>query len=114
MLHKRAGKFGNQWGCYLLGVLWIYRNTPHEVTKEKPSYLLFGIDCCFPTEAAFLPPEPTEHGDILEHREEVILSLSLAREMATNNIKTAQKKYQQQYDKRANPISYRPGGLFLV
>ena len=114
MLRKHAGRFGNQWDRYLSGVLWAYRNTPHEATKEKPSYLLFGTDCRFPTEAAFLPTEPTEYGDILEYREELTLSLSSARELAASNIKTAQKKYKEQYDKRANPICYKPGGLVLV
>ena len=71
------------------------------MTKGKPSYLLFGTDCRFPTEAAFLPTESTEYGDILEYREEVTLSLLSARELAASNIKTAQK-YKEQYDKRAN------------
>ena len=54
MLRKHAAKFGSQWDRYLSGVLWAYRNTPHESTGEKPSYLLFGIDCRTPTEAAYL------------------------------------------------------------
>ena len=45
MLRKHAVKFGNQWDRYLPGVLWAYRNTPHEATKEKLSYLLFDFDC---------------------------------------------------------------------
>lgn len=36
MLRKHAANFGNQWYCYLSGVIWAYRNTPHESTKEKP------------------------------------------------------------------------------
>ena len=64
--------------------------------------------------AAFLPTEPTEYGDILEYRGELTLSLSSAREQAASNIKTAQKKYKEQYDKQANPICYKPGGLVLV
>ena len=28
---------------YLPGVVWAYRNSPHESTQEKPSFLLFGI-----------------------------------------------------------------------
>ena len=55
-LRKHAVKFGVQWDRYLSGVLWAYRNTPHESTGEKPSFLLFGIDCRTPTEAALLPP----------------------------------------------------------
>ena len=50
-LRKHAAKFGTQWDKYLPGILWAYRNTPHEATGEKPSYLLFGLDCRTPTEA---------------------------------------------------------------
>ena len=56
MLRKHAATLGNQWDRYLHGVLWAYRNTPHESTHEKPSFLLFGLDCQSPTEAALLPP----------------------------------------------------------
>jgi len=45
MLRKRAAQFGSQWDKQLSGVLWAYRNTPHETTGEKPSFLLFGWDC---------------------------------------------------------------------
>ena len=114
MLRKHAMKFGNQWDCYLSGVLWAYRNTPHEATKEKPSYLLFGTDCRFPTEAAFLPIEPIEYTDVEEYKEEVTLSLSSARELAASNIRTAQKRYKEQYDKRATPSSFKVGDLVLV
>ena len=55
MLRKHAARFGNQWDTYLSGVLWAYRNTPHTSTGEKPSFLLFGIDCRSPTEAAYMP-----------------------------------------------------------
>ena len=95
-------------------VLWAYRNTPHEVAKENPSHLLFGTDCRFPTEAAFLPPEPTEYGDILEYREEITLSLSSKIELAASKIKTAQKRHKEQYNKQANLIRYKPEGLVLV
>ena len=50
MLRKHVDKFGP-------GVLWAYRNTPHDSTGEKPSFLLFGVDCRSPTEAALVPPQ---------------------------------------------------------
>ena len=103
MLRKHAMKFGIQWDHYLSGVLWVYRNTLHEGTKEKPSYLLFSNNCHSPTEAAFLPTEPIEYIDVEEYREEVTFSLSSARELAASNIKTAQKRYKEQYDKQATP-----------
>ena len=55
MLQKNISKFGIQWDMYLSGVLWVYRNTPHSSTGEKPSFLLLGFDCHNPTEAATLP-----------------------------------------------------------
>ena len=36
MLRKHAAKFGPQWDQFLPGVLWAYRNMPHESTGEKP------------------------------------------------------------------------------
>lgn len=56
MLRKHAATYGVQWDQHLAGLLWAYRNTPHEATGEKLSFLLFGLDCRTPTEAALLPP----------------------------------------------------------
>jgi len=44
MLHKHAATFGCQWDRYLASVLWAYRNSFHEATKEKPSFLQFRVD----------------------------------------------------------------------
>jgi len=68
---------------------------PHASTGEKPSFLLFGWDLRSPTEAAFtqsMEPIPSTMEDYSEH---VLLSLSLAGELAlgrhkanTNNSST--------------------------
>ena len=71
MLWKHASVHGNQWDCYLSGVLLAYRNTPHESTKEKPSFLLFGFDCRSPTEAAYLPPDSLQDIDITDYHQEL-------------------------------------------
>jgi len=114
MLRKHAARFGPQWDRYLSGVLWAYRNTPHESTREKPSFLLFGYDCRSPTEAAYLPTESIEYTDISDYQEELVLSLSSARELAASNIKAAQKCYKRQYDKHAASSQYRVGDLVLI
>ena len=107
-------KFSNQWDRYLSGVLWAYQNTPHEATKVKPSYLLFGIDCRSLTDATFLPTEPMELANVTEYQEELVLSLSSARELAAANIEIAQKAYKHQYDKHAAPTNFKVGDLVLV
>ena len=97
ILRKHAATFENQWDCYLPGVLWAYRNTPHESTGEKPSFLLFGIDCHTPTEAAYLPPSSLCPADVSDYREELMLSLSLARKLAAESIQKAQVKYKRNH-----------------
>ena len=114
MLRKHAAQFGTQWDTYLPGLLWAYRNTVHESKGEKPSFLLFGIDCRTPSEAALLPPSSLEPVDVSDYRQQMVLSLSLARKNATECVKKAQKKYKNYYDKKATPRLYSVGDWVLV
>jgi len=63
-LRKHAATCGSQWDKYFSGILFAYRNILHDSTGEKPSYLLFGMDCTTPTEAALLKPSSLQPGDI--------------------------------------------------
>ena len=114
MLRKHAATHGNQWDQYLSGVLWAYRNTPHEATREKPSFLLFGVDCRSPTEAAYLPTTVSPAVPVCDYREELIRSLSSAREIACQSIREAQQRYKSQYDEHSQPVSYKLGDWVLV
>ena len=116
MLRKHAVKFGPQWDKFLPGVLWAYRNSPHETTKEKPSFLMFGLDLRSPTEAALLPVEPPEPSDVGDYREELVLSLSSARELAATNIRNEQKRAKERYDNKSivKPHPYKIGDWVLV
>lgn len=94
MLRKQSVTYRKQWDKFLSGAVWAYRNTPHmhEATGEKPSFLLFGIDCSIPSEAALLPlthSEPIE--EFTDYRQESVVSLSSARAEATKSIREAQK-----------------------
>ena len=111
MLCKHCAKFGKQWDTYLPGILWAYRNMPHESTKEKPSFLLFGMDCRAPTEAALLPPELLAMTDVSGYREQL---LSSARELATTNIQAAQQHYKRYCDRNATQREYKLGDWVLV
>ena len=100
MLQKQAAKYGAQWDQYIHGVVWAYRNTPHSSTGEKPSYLLFGMDCRTPTEAALLPPKPLRTTEISDYREEMVIALSSARALAMKYNQKSQRQYKQQYDNK--------------
>ena len=94
---------------HLPGVLWAYRNTPHEAMGEKPSFFLYGLDCRTPTEAVFLPPAQLQVADVDDYRQELVVSLSSARELAAKNIQAAQTKYKRQFDKKARRTSFKLG-----
>ena len=86
---------------------WSYLNTPHSSTGEKPLFLMFGIDCRSPTEAAFSPiPEPTPVS-VDGYRQELVLSVSSARELAQRSTQKAQAQYKTQYDKKSMEPNYK-------
>ena len=114
MLRKHVARFGTQWDRYLPGVLWAYRNSPHEATGEKPSFLLFGVDCRSPTEAALMPPTPLELTDVADYREELVLSLSSARKLAAAHIRTAQNRCKAVYDRRVRGRQHQVGDWVLL
>ena len=114
MLRKHVDRFGTQWDRFLPGVMWSYRNTPHSSTGERPSFLLFGVDCRSPTEAAFLPVPKHVPVDIPDYRQELLLSLSSARELAQDSIRRAQKRYKLHYDEKATVPDLKVGEWVLV
>ena len=113
-LRKHAARFGCQWDCFLHGILWAYRNTPHSSTGEKPSFLLYGVDCRSPSEAAYLPPSSTVPTDVCDYRKELMVSLTSARELATSTLQKAQSRYKRQYDRTARNTSLSIGDWVLI
>ena len=109
-LRKHAATYGNQWDKYLYGVLYAYRNIPHESTGEKPSYLLYGMDLRTPSEAAILPPSPTGWVDTDDYREQV----SVAKDNAVKSIRKAQQRYKRQYDRNTKAATFAVGQWVLV
>ena len=109
MLRKHTSRFGNQWDLCLSSVLWAYRNVPHESTGENPSFLSFGWDMQTPTEAALMKPSQLTPTGVEVYREEVILSLTSARELATESIRKAQKRYKDLHDRKTKQVDYQVG-----
>ena len=114
MLQKHAADFGVQWDRYLPGVLWTYRNTPHDSTGEKPSFLLFGINCRYPTQAALLPPNPVTLVTIEDYQEELVLMFWVAHRRAVTAIHKAQNCFKENYDQRSQDSTLRVGDWVLV
>ncbi len=114
MIRKHVQKFGNNWDRFLPGLLWAYRNVPHDATGEKPSYLLYGYDCRYPTEAALMPPTSPHTCYVDDYRQEMILGLSTARDLAAANIQKAQSRYKKSHDKKSFTHGYKIGQWILI
>ena len=114
MLRKHVEKRGKQWDTCLHGLLWAYRNTPHESTGEKPSFLLFGRDLRSPSEAAFLPTQEIESADVTDYRLELATSLKQARELAAVSIQQAQQRYKKYYDRKSKPSILRKSDWVMI
>ena len=79
---------------------------PMSLQEKKTSFLLFGMDCRSPTEAALFPPTPPTPTDLEDYREELIMSLSSARKTAVKSIWQARQKYKTQW--QAGPTIAEP------
>jgi hypothetical protein len=74
-------------------------------------FVLFGVHCRSPTEAAYLPAITEPSTTIEDYREELMLSLGSARQLATGR---AQAKYKNHYDQHAKEVDFRVGDWVLV
>ena len=70
---------------------------------------MFRLDLLSPTEAALLPSEPVSECDVTDYREELIISLSSALELAVINIQGGQQHGKKNYDKRVFTKKLRIG-----
>lgn len=103
MCWKRAAQFGIQCDNHIPALLWAYRNTPHTSTGEKPSFFLFGWDCRSPIEASLLPvDENAQYTTAADYREELMYTLSSARQTALQTLRQAQRRYKAQYNRKTD------------
>ena len=65
-------------------------------------------------EAALLPPITNPDVSVEDYWEQLVLSLSSARELASKSIAQAQVRYKSQYDKKTAASDYRVGDWVLV
>ena len=52
--------------------------------------------------------------EITDYREELILSLASARQLANETIQEAQRKYKAQFDRKVKPDRFRAGEWVLI
>ena len=83
---KVCGQVWDPINTNLSGLLWAYGSTPHESTSEKSFSIMFGVDYGYTSEIALMPTSLLEPTELTDYCEELVLSLSMVRELVASNI----------------------------
>ena len=97
-------------------LLFAYRSTVQDSTKESPFFPLYGRDPRFPTASDLALPRPAYAVDIDDYKTELTTCLANAQECAREQIKQSQEKQKLFYDHESkDPEStYRVGDRVMV
>lgn len=72
------------------------------------------MDCRTPTEAAYLPTTEVYPTNVADYKEELMVSLSSARQLAVSCIRKAQARYKRSYDRQIEPMTLHVGDWVLI
>ena len=114
MLAKTVEKDGRDWDHRLPYVLFAYRTSLQESTRESPFHLLYGRDARLPTEAALSHPRTCYQVDLDDYKVDLVANLSDAWELARKNVQRAQKQQKRQYDHHTTKPTYHIGDRVFV
>ena len=105
-----------EWDKQLPLLLFAYRSTIQDSTKESPFFLLYGRDPRLPTASDLALPRPAYTVDLEDYKIELTTSLSNAQECARKQIELSQKKQKLFYDRQSKDAEsiYRVGDRVMV
>ena len=103
MLAKTVKKGSRDWDKHLLYVLFVYRASEQQ---SFPFFLLYGCDPRLPIEAALSPSKARRQMDLHEYGVYIADKLAEAWDLATRNIKKAQKQQKKNSDQHAGPLTF--------
>ena len=109
MLAKTAKKGGHNWDKHLPYVLFAYRASEQQSTRESPFFLFYGRDPRLPSVPALSPRKTRQQVNLHEYGVYVADKLSEAWDLAKRNIKRAQKQQKKTYDQHARPPNFTVG-----
>ena len=114
MIAKSAESRACDWDRHLPYILFSYRVSVQDSTKESPFFLLYGRDPQLPTESALTQPRTPYMIDVDNYKTELVTSMSDAWKIAQENIKVAQTKQKTQYDKRSKESKFSVGDRVMT
>ena len=113
MIAKSCNVSDRDWVDHLPYLLFAYRVSIQESTKESPFFLVYGRDARIPTDTVLTHQRSPYAVDIADYREDILSSLSAAWKLASDNIGKAQAN-QKKHDHACKPPSIRVGDRVMV
>ena len=110
----KSSSDGTDWDTRLPYVLFAYRASLQESTKESPFFLLYGRDPRVSTSTVLTSRKSLYAVDIDDYKSELIVNLSQAWKLAQGNIKIAQEHQKSQYDKKSRDVNLEVGDRVMV
>jgi len=105
----------HDWDEHLPLLLFAYRSSLQESTRESPFFLLYGRDPRLPTETALSQPESPYQVDVEDYRTELVTQMSRVWTLAKQKIEQAQQAQKIQYDRHATNLEkLRVGDRVMV
>ncbi len=114
MLAKTVERFGRDWDRHLSYVLYAYRVSVQESTRESPFYLPYGRDPTLPVLEALSRERSPYVVDLDNYKTELVAGLSSAWQTAQECIKNKQKHQKSMYDKTAREPNLEVGQRVMV
>jgi len=105
---------GQDWDEHLSYVLYAYRTSIQESTKESPFYLLYGRDARLHTDELINSVVFREITNLDDYKTELTQHMDGAWNCAREQIKKAQKRQKQQHGKYAKDPDFRVGERIFV
>ena len=99
MLNSYVDKHQDTWDDYIPFVLFAYRTSIQESTKEKPFKLVYGFEPRLPMDILLTAEEEIDL-PIDSHKRELAYKIEDARNLARENLQAAQSKYTRNHDNK--------------
>ena len=114
MVAKVAEQSGKDWDRHLPFLLFAYRVSVQESTRESPFFLLYGRDPRIPSESVLSQPSPPYMVDVSDYKVDLTSNLASAWKLAREHIQVAQRGQKNQYDRHARDHHYKVGDRVVI
>ena len=114
VIAKCAQKNGSDWDRHLPFLLFAYRTSVQESTRESPFYHLYGRNPRLPNDSILNHVASPYVVNVDDYKTAMTIALSEAWKTAQENIRSAQEKQKRNYDRYSKESQYEIGDRVMV